>query len=966
MSMPQLRIRSGYSYRDAYGRHPQIIARMKEIGCEQAALVDWGTWGHVRYEQAMTKAELCPMYGMEVPILTRDENAEIVGYKPRAWMLARDTKAFYRATSEVVQRGVTGVRFGALTGVVRFSGGALHKLLDSEFDYIDLNPSSYTLAAEGVRRHRETGKPLVITSYNDMPSVEDQSNAYAWEVKDCVGFRTIMDDDELWCSFFKKIMTAEEYAEAVENTFKVAEELKDVRLQKAPIIRLEGDFVALCREGQKSRLERGHIEEWTEVYEARLVEEIQQIQNKAFDSYFLVVSDLVRYAKQHMLVGPARGSSAGSLVCYLMGITEVDPIPHKLLFQRFIDISRADLPDIDIDFEDTKRHLVFEYLQEKYGRWNVVKLGNINTLQALSVMAQVGKKFGIGYTHTDTIRNAIITYSSADERYGKGLEDTFSKTEPGKAFRANFPEAAACMGDLEIHPSHAGVHAAGILVCNDEVIEYATVNEEGVAQLDKPDSEYLNLLKIDALGLRTLGIIGDTGVVTAEQLYSLKLDDQSVLDILNEDKVSGIFQFAGDAVRSVTRSVHVDNFSKIDNLTALARPGPLSSGMAQKYIERAAGRAEVTYEIPQMEKYLGDTYGVFLYQEQIMSVVKEMGLFDWVKTSAIRKAMSGRKGEEYFNKMGADFVAGAVSQGYPEKTVQKIWNEMVTFGAWGFNKSHSVSYAVVTYWTLWLKRYHKLDFAAACLRSAKSDEETIAILRELAKEGISYTAMDPEYSTTNWRVADGRLIGGIQNAKGFGPAKALKYIQLREARDQGPKELKAYEKARAALDKAEVQYADLCEAHTKWGHFYRNPELAGVTSGNPIVGMRDVKDGDDALIICKLVKKVLADENEPIRQKKRLERGKKAIYPGQSQFIDMMCVDDSTDAALRFRIRPEMYDKMGRAIAEEAPKDSWWLIKGWKLKNIDMFIIKNIKRLDPPPVVATQNPEEAANAETTT
>lgn len=961
MSMPQLRIRSGYSYRDAYGRHDQIINRLKEIGAEGAALVDWGTWGHVRFEQAMDKAELKHMYGMEVPIVERDEEGEIKGHKPRAWMLARDTKAFYRATSEIVRLGgATSVRFGEFPGVVRFSGGALAKLRDTDFDYIDLNPSSFLLAAAGVKRARETGKPMVITCYNDMPQESDAAFAYAWEVKDCVGLRHIMDEDELWEKFFHKVMTPDEYAVAVENAHCIYSEIKESKLAKAPLIHLEGDFVALCRDGQKSRLERGHIAKWTEEYEARLVEEIAQIQNKKFDSYFLVVSDLVRYAKQHMLVGPARGSSAGSLVCYLMGITEVDPIPHKLLFQRFIDISRADLPDIDIDFADTKRHLVFEYLQEKYGRWNVVKLGNINTLKALSVMAVVGKRFGIGYTHTDSIRNAIIEYSSADERYGKGLEDTFLKTEPGKNFRTNFPEAAACMGDLELHPSHAGVHAAGILVCNDEVIEYATVNEEGIAQLDKPDSEYLNLLKIDALGLRTLGIIEDSGVVTAEELYSLKLDDQSVLDILNEDKVSGIFQFAGDAVRSVTRSVHVDEFSKIDNLTALARPGPLSSGMAAKYIERAAGRAEVTYSLPQMEKYLGETFGVFLYQEQIMSVVKELGLFDWVKTSAIRKAMSGRKGEEYFNKMGADFVAGAVSQGLPEATMQKIWQEMVTFGAWGFNKSHSVSYAVVTYWTCWLKRYHKLAYAAACLRSAKDDEETIAILRELAKEGVSYTALDPEYSDNNWRVADGRLIGGIQNAKGFGPAKALRFIELRDARDRSEKDRKAYEKALATLQKAPVQYADLAEAHTKWGHFYENPELCGVTSGNPIIGMRDAKAKETVLVIAKLTKKVLADENEPIRQKKRVERGKKAVYPGQSQFIDLMCVDDSTDAAMRFRIRPEAYDKMGRKIAEEAPAGSWWLIKGWKLKDIDMFIVSNIKRLDDAPVVPAEMDDREA------
>ena len=203
--------------------------------------------------------------------------------------------------------------------------------------------------------------------------------------------------------------------------------------------------------------------------------------------------------------------------------------------------------------------------------------------------------------------------------------------------------------------------------------------------------------------------------------------------------------------------------------------------MAQKYIERAAGRKAVEFDIPHLEPYLKDTYGVFLYQEQIMSVVKDIGNFDWEQTSAIRKGMSGRKGEEFFNRRCELFVAGALTHGISEKDARLIWGEMVTFGAWGFNRSHSVSYAVVTYWTCYVKRYFPLEFAAASLRAAKDDEQTIAILREISREGIEYTPIDAEFSDVNWKVADGRLIGGISNAKGYGPVKALSYVQKREA-----------------------------------------------------------------------------------------------------------------------------------------------------------------------------------------
>lgn len=934
MSMPQLRVRTGYSFRDAYGRTPEIVERLKEIECPGAAIVDSNTWGHVRFEQALKKSELTPLFGMEVPIID-DSGERPSKFKPRAWILAEDTKRFYNTTTRSVQNGgVVSLEFGDIKGCIKFPGAAIHLLQPDAYDFIDVNAASLLTARANVLAHRRSKTPLVITGYNDMPEIKHQPYAYAWEVKDSVGIRHIATEAEIW-NQLRHVMTRAEFDAGVSNAHAIYNRLKGIELQKAPLIHLEGDMVAICREGQKYRLEKGHIKKWTQEYEDRLIEEIKQIQLKDFDSYFLVVADLVKFAKSKMLVGPARGSSAGSLVCYLMEITEVDPIPHDLLFQRFIDISRSDLPDIDIDFADTKRHLVFEYLQKKYNAACVAKLGNITTLKAASVMAQVGKRFGIPVDETFQVRNALIEYSSGDARYGKGLQDTFDGTGPGADFKMRRPAAAECMGDLEIHPSHTGVHAAGILVCNDSISDYCTVTAEGVAQIDKPDAEYLNLLKIDALGLRTLGIIEDSGVTSAEELYGLKLDDSEVLEILNEDKVSGIFQFEGDAVRSVTRSVHVDRFSKIDNLTALARPGPLASGMAQKYIARASGKEPVKYDVPQLEKYLSDTYGVFLYQEQIMSVVKEIGLFDWVKTSAVRKAMSGRKGEEYFNKMGEDFVAGATSQGVPLDQAKKIWQEMVTFGSWGFNKSHSVSYAIVTYWTLWLKRYHKLAFAAACLRAAKDDEQTIAILRELAKEGVTYTAIDPDHSDMNWLAVDGRLVGGIMNAKGYGPVKAMTYIQKRQAGT-------LTEKDKERLANAEIQYADLQEAHTKWGHFYDNPRLIGVTSGNPIIGMKECRDKDECIVIGKLTKKILADENEAIRIKKR--GGK--IAKGQTQFIDLMFVDDSTDSPMRFRIRPNNYLQMGMKIAETAPAGSWFLIKAWKISGIDMFIIKNVKRID--------------------
>lgn len=941
MSFPQLRVRSGYSFKYAYGKESDIIDRLKEIGCGSAAMVDNGTWGNVKWEKAATKAEIVPMFGAEIPIKYvsswEDEGPVYGPHRPKAWILAQDTKAFYRATSAAnVNGGLDADEFSNIPGVIRFAGGAVGCLAfeAAQYDYIDINPSSLLHAAAGVRAHRQTGAPLVITSYNDMPSIDHRNLAYAWTVRESVGMRHIADEGELW-SVLQRVMTPSEFTAGVNNAIDIADRLRGIKLAQAPLIHTEGDLVQLCRYGKAYRVSRGHIAEWTPEYEARLVRELEQIQSKDFDSYFLVVADLIQFAKERMLVGPGRGSSAGSLVCYLMGITEVDPIPPKLLFERFLDVSRSDMPDIDIDFSDTKRHLVFDYLQKKFGRENVVKLGSINTLKANSVIAQVAKRFNIPFHDTDAIKTAVIDYPVGDSRYGHGLEDTFDTTGPGDVFAEKWPSAAKCMAGIELHPSHSGVHAAGIVVCNDNISDYCTVNAEGVAQIDKPDAEYLNLLKIDALGLRTLGVIEDAGVLTNQELYDLRMDDPLVLGILNADKMSGVFQFEGQAVRTVANEVDIDVFSKIDHITALARPGPLSSGMVTKYIDRVSGREPVSYFVPQLKEHLSDTFGVFIYQEQIMSVVKGLGLFDWEKTSAIRKAMSKSKGAEFFDKLAPDFIAGAVSQGVPADKALKIWEEMIKFGAYCFNKAHSYSYAVVTYWTCYLKCYHKLEFAAASLRSAKDETQTISILRELIKEGVQYQAIDLEHSGMNWKAVEGRIVGGIMNAKGYGPVKARRYIELRDAG-------KLTEKQRLHLANSEVQFADLAEAHSKWGHFYESPRLAGVTSGMKISEMNRVKSRDECLVIGKLVKKTVGDENEASRLKKR--NGK--LVKGNSQFLDLMLRDDSTDQPMRFRIKHEKYLEIGKEIAEEDPKGAWYLVKAWKLPDIPMFIIKNIKRID--------------------
>ena len=924
MTLPQLRCRTEFSFRQVFGPVPRVALAAHALGATAAGIVDPSTWGHVRWAKAALANNFKPLFGTEFPVVMPD------GRKPVAWALAEDTRAFYRFSTALRQPGAE-VRELLLEakGVVRFAGEALTD--PDMFDYIDLNPTSPLAQRAALRLHKATGKPLVLTSDNAYPTRDDYAAFMAIGGRDAATPQWLMGEQELRQHI--RVLDDAAWAQAVKNTHEVAERCAGALLT-APIIQVAGDLRALAEEGRQRRLRLGHLPDWPQEYEDRLQRELTAIEAKQFESYFIVVSDLVNWAKQRMLVGPGRGSSAGSLLCYLLGITEVDPIPHGLLFERFIDLTRKDLPDIDIDFSDVKRDQCFEYLAAKYGSHNVARIGNVNTLKPRSVMAEVCKRFGIPDKERFDLLNVLIEYSSGDSRYGKGLEDTLNNTDTGRRFMERNPKAVV-MSEVENHAWHTGVHAAGVIVCNVPVDEYCTVGADGVAHIDKPDSEYLNLLKIDALGLRTLGIIEDSGVTTAEELYALKLDDPAVLEVFNQRKYTGIFQFEGQSQRTISAQVHVDNFRTVDHLTALARPGPLGGGATGKYIARKAGQEPVTYTHPALEELLHDTYGVVLYQEQVMRIVRDIGKFSWDETTVIRKAMSGRKGKEYFDQQGAKFIQGAAQDGIDDDTAHDIWNEICNFGAWGMNKSHTCAYAVISYWCAWMKAYHPLEYAAACLRSAKDDDQTMEILREMAAEGVEYTAFDPDLSEVNWAVKDGRLIGGFMNLVGFGPAKAVAAV---EARRLGTTD----DKLRKRIAEAHVKFSELYPISRTYADWYADPVGHGCRIGSKIYTADKLPDGGDVLFIGKIAKKELRDENETVRVARR--EGRK--LSGQTLFADFFLKDD-TGIPIICRIDRWKFEPLGRIAMERlVAEQDVLLVRGKKIPNFGMIKVERVKVLN--------------------
>lgn len=894
--IPLLRVTTEFNFKRSYGPLPAVRKRLEAVAAPLAAMVDVGSWGHVSWAREMAGSKTAPAFGSE--IIQKDGT--------KFWALATDLPDFYQfASGDESKRG----------GAIVFNNGVLTE--PESFDFIDLNHQSSVLIAKAIKLHKQTGKPLALAPPNNYPAPEDFNRFMAWASNQRACKQHILSESEVREAY--SMVPDKLFEQALQNTYDIAERIRGLELPIAPIIKVEGDFEKIVSAKIKERFPAG----WGEQYQKRYEREMELIKAKEYESYFLVVADLVQWAKGRMMVGPGRGSSAGSLVCYLLNITQVDPIKHNLLFERFIDVNRNDLPDIDIDLSDKDQ--AFKYLSEKYGADHVAKVGSINRLKPRSVVAHVRKKLNINPGETFGFINELIEYSPGDKRFGHSLEDTFRGTKEGQRFIHKRPEAKL-MAELENHASHTGVHAGGILVCNEPITRFCIV-QNGVAQLDKIDAEDQNLLKIDALGLRTLAVLEDAG---CQQLYDLPLDDPDVFAVINDRRFAGIFQFEGYSQRKVAKQVHITEFEQLDHITALSRPGPLAGGAFDRYISQAP----VEYAHNDLKAILESTKGVILYQEQVMKIVRTIGRFSWEDTSKLRRLIGKSKGKEAVNEYAEKFLTGASESGIEPESAKQLWESIITFGGYGMNKSHTTCYAVIAYWCAWMKAYHPAEFAAALLRNAKDDEQVIETLRELADENIDYIAFDIELSEQNWTAKNGKLIGGFMNLHGIGAIKAAQYI---EKRNNGT----LTEDNKKALLSKECKFAVLKEGHEKFRHIYDDPNR--YINGGRIKELGSMADRESGVVIAKLIEKQLRDENEPVR----LARREGEYYEGQTKFVDLMIVDDSITNPIRARIQRRDYESIGIDVYNKAVNgETWFLVRGQWLEKFSMLSVEAIKVLE--------------------
>ena len=918
--MLHIRTRTEYSFRKAYGP----INNLVEGAGEAMGIVDSGTWGHVPFNNACKKAGIKPIFGVEIAIV---EDATDRSKQPANMMafIAKNnsglseiyelvTKSTAKENFYYFPRMSYSDLFDISENVIILSGThpkwGLLPLTRKNDLYIEINPMSPRSALEFAKAK---GFKTIATSDNYYPKVKDRK---AYEV--LVGMNRMERTKPMHLLNEHEIADCIPWLpdEAIENTYKIAD-MCNVDLPVAQMISFtpEKTLEQMCIDGAP---ERG-IDLEDPVYKARLKRELDMIDLKQFHDYFYVIADMINYAKQHMLVGPARGSSAGSLVCYLTGITDVDPIKFDLLFERFIDVTRADLPDIDIDFQDDRREMVFQYLRDKYGSEKVAHLGTVSRYKAKSTITEVAKELGIPAWEVNDLKGAIIERSGGDARAAMCIMDTFNDLDIGKEVLKKYPQMRIAE-KMENHARHSGVHAAGIIVTEEPVSKYCSVSaQSGAAQIDKKDAEDLNLLKIDALGLRTLSVIQDVLDQVGwerSKIVNFPLDDESSFKVLNDEKYAGIFQFEGYALQSLTRQMKISNFEDICSITALARPGPLTAGGTTQFIKKRTG-AEPVYHFHEMTKEATDvTYGIGVYQEQVMTIAREIGKLTWEEVSQLRRAMSKSLGEEFFDQYWKRFKVGAEENGLDEKKSREIWDNINTMGSMAFNRSHAVSYAMVSYWCCVLKSRFPLEFAAACLRNVKDDDQGVKLLREVVKEGLVYKPYDKNKSEYNWSVQDGELIGGLIGIKGIGPKMSEDIVKRRELKQP------LTPRQENLLDNGQTPYDDIFECERRFGHIKKNPADHNIKTKITDIHNLEADDPGEFVVFGKLVEKNLRDLNEAVNLVKR--GGRRAET--HNLWLNMKFEDDT--GPILAGIDRFKYPKLGKPIVEDGKIGDWYLLKG--------------------------------------
>jgi len=815
MKFTHLHVHSHYSLLDGLPKIDELIDYVKELGMDSVALTDHGVmYGAIEFYKKAKAKGIKPIIGVELYVAFEkltDKRSGIDNKRDHILLFAKTDQGYKNLVKLVSIAHLDGYYYKPrideetlekyAEGLIGTSGcinGKVPKLLLSNRDeealqtalkyekffgkgnyFIELQhhanlPEQAKANKKLVELSKKTGIPLIAT--NDIHYLRKDDNE-AQDILMLINTGADPNDPERLSMMHENFSMktpaemAEEfkdYPEALENTQKLADmcnvniELGKTKLPVFPLPEGKTDMEFLedlCWKGMEKRYGESPEQKVTD----RLKYELSVIAKTGFAGYFLIVQDFVNWAKQNrIVVGPGRGSAGGSIVAYLSGITNVDPIKHDLLFERFLNPERISMPDIDMDFADRRRDEVIEYVAQKYGRDHVAQIITFGTMAARAVIRDVGRALQYTYSYCDQMAKMIPM--------GMDLAETLEKVDEFKERYETDPLAKRLIDigkKLEGVARHASTHACGVVISATPLTDSVPLqrprdSETGViTQYEGHSIEDLGLLKMDFLGLKNLTILEDTLARIYVLHDGLKVDldkipngDPKTFELLQAALTTSVFQLESDGMKRYLKELHPSNFNDITAMVALYRPGPMQ--FIPDYIERKMGNQTIHYLHPKLEPILKDTYGICIYQEQLMKIAQEVCGFSLGEADVLRKAV-GKKIKELLDAQESKFINGAMENGASKKVANELWQWILPFAAYGFNKSHSAAYATIAYQTAYLKAHFPVEFMASVLTSERNDVERIAFLiDECKKMNVEVLPPNINESLKNFAVVEGK------------------------------------------------------------------------------------------------------------------------------------------------------------------------------------------------------------------
>ncbi len=840
-----LHLHSQYSLLDGAIKFEELFPQAKEFGMQAVALTDHGNlFGAYEFYKKAKETGVKPIIGCEIyvtPKINPDNPSE--GKTHHLTVLSMDQKGyqnlsrlvttayfdgFYRrprVDHELLDKHNEGliVLSGCLNSELSqaiFAKGtkgaldvaAIYREIFGDRYYLEVQATGLPEQKRVNKKVREVGEKLniPIVATNDCHFLR-REDTKPHDALLCIQTGSSIQDENRFKfqgdQYYLKsegemLGDLEGFEDAIQRTAEVAKRCNFEFEQtgyKLPEFKVEGDksldehMLELSREKLKEKLSLGLIpKEKIDEYTERLESELKIILEMGFSGYFLVVADFINYAKSNGIpVGPGRGSAAGSLVAYVLGITEVDPIPYDLIFERFLNPERISMPDIDIDFCGEGRDEVIRYVTEKYGADKVAQIGTFGTMSAKAVVKDVGRVLGIPYADVDKVSKLIPSFRGKVFSIERAIKEVKELRDLIKG-SAELQEMIELAKPLENMVRHSSTHAAGIVIANEPLADhiplYKGSRDEIVTQFDMNSIEELGFVKFDFLGLKTLTVI-DKALKIIKENYDedrwvdidrIPLDDKEVYELLTTGRTRGIFQIESSGMKDVLYKLQPTQFEDLIALLALYRPGPLDSGMVDDFIKRKHGKQKIQFPLEELKEILNDTYGLFVYQEQIMQTASAVADYSLGEADLLRRAMGKKKPQE-MKAQRERFLKGARKKGINDKKAKELFDTMEKFAEYSFNKSHSTAYALITYQTAYLKAHYPAEFMAALLSvESGNTDKVISSITECKQMGIPVLAPDVNEGMAGFTASNGAIRFGLSGIKNVGGSTVQAIIDARE------------------------------------------------------------------------------------------------------------------------------------------------------------------------------------------